>query len=799
MVLLADLTIVELPGPAGLAYCAKLFADAGARVVKVEPPEGASDRARPGPAVAGPSPHFLAFNTGKSSYVADPADPACQSDLDTLISDADLLLLGGPGDDPYGAGERAAEWAERRPSLVVTQLTPFGAFGPHASWKSSMLVQYASSGWMHVTGLPDREPLAPGGTFAESIPGLGAASAALMALWWRDQTGGVGQVVDVSAQEVMLLCQPYLEVGYAYTGSTRKRNGMPFPMTIVPAADGYLGVNVLTQTQWELLCTYMGRPELIDDERLSDPRHRGAHARELTDLVAGWAADKERASVFSDAQSWRIPLGYVPYLGEVRGMAQHQAREFFAPVVQDGTVIEYPALPFMVDSQRCGIGPAPALGDRGAGGLNPMREARPRTGRSAPSGPPSAQAAGAPAVGPLSGLRVVDLSMFWSGPLAADILAQYGAEVIKVESVQRVDGWRGMAADPGIERSNIFNGVNLNKLGITLDLTSDEGRDLLKPLVQRADLLIENFSPRVMGNFGLTDDVLHAWQPNLIVLSMPAFGQTGPWRDFVGFAPTIEQLSGLPELTGYQGGPPMLTGNSVADPCAGLFGAFAVLAVLRQCRSTAGGAHIDLSQLEAMTNLLGPELVAEQLGASPPARLANSSPGLVPSGCYPAAGDDNWIVISAAAPDAWVGLNAVAARGWAGDPRFSSPEVRGRHAGELDQQIGAWTSLHDAADLADALQSRRVASAPVYTPRTVYDDVHLAARSSTKELDRAHVGPVRYPVLPFKFSRSPGNVERPGPTLGQDNDSVLGGLLGVSGARLAALRASRVIGESTGK
>jgi crotonobetainyl-CoA:carnitine CoA-transferase CaiB-like acyl-CoA transferase len=389
--------------------------------------------------------------------------------------------------------------------------------------------------------------------------------------------------------------------------------------------------------------------------------------------------------------------------------------------------------------------------------------------------------------------------MYWSGPLAADLLAQYGAEVIKVESVQRVDGWRGMAADPGIERSNIFNGVNLNKLGITLDLTSEAGRDLLKPLVQRADVLIENFSPRVMGNFGLTDDVLHGWQPNLIVLSMPAFGQSGPWRDFVGFAPTIEQLSGLPELTGYEDGPPVLTGNSVADPCAGLFGAFAVLAVLRHRRSATGGAHIDLSQLEAMTSLLGPELVAEQLGHPRPARMGNSSSDAAPSGCYPAAGDGNWIVITAETPDAWAELNAVADRGWSEDSRFCSPAARLQHADELDELIGAWTYLHDAASLADDLQSHRVAAAPVYTPKTLYHDEHLAARGSTKELDRAYVGLVRYPVLPFKLSRSPGYVDRPGPTLGQDNDSVLRGLLGVSDARLAALRASRVIGESPEK
>jgi crotonobetainyl-CoA:carnitine CoA-transferase CaiB-like acyl-CoA transferase len=794
--LLTDLTVVELPGPGELAYCAKLFADAGARVVKVEPPEGDPDRARPGPAVGGSSAHFLAFNTGKASHVVDPAGAGCQAELDALISAADLLLVGGPGADPYGGFERAAAWADRHPSLVVTQLTPFGAFGPRAGWASSMLVQYASSCWMHVTGLPAREPLAPGGTLAESIPGVGAAAASLMALWWRDRADGAGQLVDVSAQEVMLLCQPYLEVGHAYTGSSRRRSGMPFPMTIVRAADGYLGVNVLTQTQWELLCNYMGRPELIDEDRLSDARRRGAHARELTDLVAGWAADKERTSVFSDGQSWRIPFGYVPYLDEVRPMAQHRARAFLAPVDQQGTVIEYPTLPFMVDSRRCAVRPAPGLGEGPVPPVPPVpAAARPPAGRRAPAPAPGP----GPDRGPLSGLRVVDLSMYWSGPLAADLLAQYGAEVIKVESVQRVDGWRGMASDPGIERSNLFNSVNLNKLGITLDLTSEAGRELLQPLVRRADVLVENFSPRVMGNFGLTDDVLHRWQPSLIVLSMPAFGQSGPWRDFVGFAPTIEQLSGLPELTGYPDGPPMLTGNSVADPCAGLFGAFGLLAVLRHRRSSPGGAHIDFSQLEAMTSLLGPELIATQLGAPPPDRVGNSSSRIAPTGCYPAAGSDNWIVITAATDAAWDGLNAVARRGWRDDHRFVSPEARLRHAGELDEELRAWTALHDAATLADDLQAHGVAAAPVSTPKSTYLDEHLAARGSTKELERDYVGPARYPVLPFKFSRSPGTVDRAGPTLGQDNDSVLGGLLGLSEANLAALRASRVIGESPGK
>lgn len=767
--LCADLRVVELPGSPAASFCGALLAGVGAHVLKIEPPGG--DPLRTDPAL------FAAVNGGKSSRVVDPYDTGA---LDAAVAAADVVLVGSrgsDGEDAFGAAPAVDRWLDADPTLVVTWVSPFGRSGPLAGWASSDLVQLAMSLWLQATGRPECEPLAVGGRLAELVPGLAAASATLMALRARS-VSGLGQLVDVSQQEALLLCQPYFELGVAYTGIERRRNGMPFPMTVVPAADGYLGVNVLTQQQWELLCAFSGRVDLLEDPRLATPVDRLPHAAELTDTFAAWAADKPKAATFVEGQGWRIPFGYVPHVGEVTGMEQHVARRFFTTVSgPDGTPIQVPTVPFLVDGERRDAAPAPGIG---------QERPAPPVGRDAPT---AAAAATALDRGPLTGVKVVDLSMFWSGPLTAGLFAQYGADVVKVESVQRVDGWRGLAGTPGIEGSNLFNGVNLNKRGITLDLTSERGRELLRPLVEQADVLVENFSPRVMANFGLTDDVLLGWNPRLVILSMPAFGLSGPWRDFVGFAPTIEQLSGLPELTGYPGGPPALSGNSLADPCAGLAGCFALLATLHSGRT---GVHVDLSQLEALTSLLAPEIVHVQLTGEQVVRRGCTAPGVAPQNVYPAAGDDRWVVLGAPTDATWAALAAVAGRGWETDERFASADARRANATDLDAAIAAWTAEHDAAELAARLQAAGVPAAPVLRPAQLDDDGHLLARGSRQELAREHVPTVPYTVLPFKFSATPGRVERPAPTLGRHNAEVLG----LPDAELTALREARIIGET---
>ena len=402
-----------------------------------------------------------------------------------------------------------------------------------------------------------------------------------------------------------------------------------------------------------------------------------------------------------------------------------------------------------------------------------------------------------PYAGPLSGVRVADLSMWWSAPLSTELFALMGAEVIKVEAIQRVDGWRlaaRMAVDAGVEGAPNFNGVNVNKLGITLDLSRPEGRELLRPIVETADVLVENYSPRVMENLGLADDVLYGWNERLVILSMPGFGLESPWRDYVGFAPTIEQLSGLPVLTGYEAGPPTLSGNSLADPVAGYTGCLALLAALHDRDRTGKGQHVDLSQLEALTSLLGYALLTQELAGATPARRGNGHPCAL-RGCYPCRGEDRWAVVAAWSDKEFAALCGVIGHPeFAHDVRFSSLEQRLANRDIIDAAIGAWTSTLDPEVVAERLQAGGVPAAPVLGPAGLLADEHLRERGYWVDLDRDFVGRHPHPGLPFRFRRTPGEVREAAPTLGRDNRRVLGGLLGLDEAELSALEASGVIG-----
>jgi crotonobetainyl-CoA:carnitine CoA-transferase CaiB-like acyl-CoA transferase len=364
---LQDLLVVELSDGIAGAFCAKSLADLGARVIKIEPRAG--DRLRGIGPFAGGTPDdehgslFLWLNTGKESVSLDIGHSDGEDVLMALLERADVLVLGGQPDPLAAAGIEAAAVMERFPRLVVTRITPFGVEGPHAGWRSDDIVLYAMSGWMHMTGTPDREPLASGGALAETIPGLAAASATLMAIHARGRDGR-GQLVDVSQQEVLALVQPYTSVGYSYTGIERPRNGMPFPMTIVPSADGYLGINVLTQAQWEGLCAFTGLVDLLEDERFATPGGRAEHARELTDRFAEWASSHEKATVFHNGQEWRVPFGYVPHISEVRGLEQHVARRFFQAVDHPGAgELVYPSIPYTFDGARPELSRAPLRGE----------------------------------------------------------------------------------------------------------------------------------------------------------------------------------------------------------------------------------------------------------------------------------------------------------------------------------------------------------------------------------------------------------------------------------------------------
>jgi crotonobetainyl-CoA:carnitine CoA-transferase CaiB-like acyl-CoA transferase len=417
--------------------------------------------------------------------------------------------------------------------------------------------------------------------------------------------------------------------------------------------------------------------------------------------------------------------------------------------------------------------------------------------RSAPRG--RASLMGEHTAGALRGLRVIEIAQGWAGPLVGAMFADFGAEVIKVESVGRLDWWRGVAVGDDalvFERSALFNGINRNKLGVTLDLQSADGRSMLLSLVREADVFVENFTSHTMEKLNLTHRVLSAENPGLISISMPAFGSTGPWRDFPALGTTVESMCGVQSLTGYEGGPPRMQGTSW-DPVIGLYASFAAMAAIHHRRLTGKGQHIEVSHIEAGTHFVAAPFLEYLLTGRIPRRRGNTSDVFAPHGCYPTQGEDEWITLVARSDREWCTLVAVLGD----DPSLCHPDyatVRGRLARRdaLDQAIGALTGQRARDGLFRELQAAGVPAAPVSTPPDLLGDEHLMARQFWTAVERAHVDTHLYPSRFLTMSRTPPSYDRPAPTLGQDNDMILSKHLGLSPDAIADLERRGIIGTS---
>lgn len=398
---------------------------------------------------------------------------------------------------------------------------------------------------------------------------------------------------------------------------------------------------------------------------------------------------------------------------------------------------------------------------------------------------------------PLEGVRVVDLSMWWAGPFATMELAGLGAEIIKVEAIQRVDGYRGGYAAVGQrawEKTPTFLAFNLGKLDVTLDLSRPEGTALVMGLARAADVVINNYSARVMDNFGLGYPVLRKENPSIIMVSMPGFGADGPWRDYTGFAFNLEQLSGLAYHTGFPDGPPCNLG-AAADPIMGMYSAFAVMTALEHRRRTGQGQEVDLAHLEALTAFAAGPVLDYQLNGRVAARAGNLDLAAAPHNFYPCRGQDQWVAISVSGDDEWRRLvKALGGPAWAADPRFADQMGRWKLQEQLDARIAQWTRDKDKKDVMRICQEAGVAAGAALDGHDLLSDPHLAARRFYQRIDRTEAGPQPYPRLPFLVDDEPVPWKSPAPTLGQHNRQVLGGLLGMTEAELSDLERAQVIG-----
>ena len=401
---------------------------------------------------------------------------------------------------------------------------------------------------------------------------------------------------------------------------------------------------------------------------------------------------------------------------------------------------------------------------------------------------------------PLRGIRILDLTMGWAGPLASRYLADEGAEVIKIEGPGHFDWWRGWDlggkadANQTHEKSPNYNYNNRNKRGVAIDLTRPEGRALALKLAETCDAAIENQATGVMAKLGLTYADLKAANPSIIMLSMPGFGAEGPWSAYRAYGSTVEQSSGLPHLTGRPEDPPAMCHIAYGDAAGGMSAAAALLVALFHRRRTGEGQRVDLAQVEGLMQfgIHGP--ITQAMTGAPPERLGRRHPLHVPHGVFPCAGEDRWIAAAVTVDEAWPALARLLGReDWAADPALATPEGRRAIEDEIEQALAAFTAAREPQAAAEALRGAGVAAAPTVRSADLLSDPLLAARGFWVEIDRAHVGPKPHPLNPWSYDGVRTPIRSPAPTLGEHTEAVLRDLLNLPEAEIEALRAEGVV------
>lgn len=786
----------------------------GAEVIAVEPRGGTRAR-RTGPWLggqAGPerSLTHLAYNRGKRSveldYVSDPADRA---ELLRLVAGADVLIDSAPAGYLSSIGLGPDDLAVHNPALVTCSITAFGGDGPQAGQLATDLTIAAASYAMTLNGDSDRPPVRVGVPQAFHFGAATAAAAVIIALQERARSG-LGQHLDASAQAGLLLsCQGAVMSQWCRAPSpTRTAGGArvgPLSLQFVyPAADGWVSIShvfgnaigprtaALMQVVHEAgFCSAeLAGKDWVRFAELVDRGEEPAEAlEEAKAAITAWTSSKTKDELLAVALAERLLIAPICTSEDVVRSEHFTGRGFFESVQVAGLDAPVPLPSTYVvrnGEPRRALGPAPRLGQHTA-------ELRAEPARTPAVGSPT----GERPARCLEGLRVVDLTWSIAGPVTVRVLADHGADVIKVESSTRLDAARGFMPIydnvPGVEQSGLYDDMNLNKRSIALNLTKPEGREVLVDLIRWADVVVESFTPRAMPAWGLGYDQLKEINPSLIMLSTCLFGQDGPLSSLAGYGNLGAALSGFFWLAGWPDRAPAGPFLAYTDYTSNALLLAALLAAIDHRRRTGEGCYLDGAQAEAAMHYLSTALVEYACNGDVVSRMGNADREMAPHGLYPVLGEDRWAAVVCQDDAAWPALCAAIGRpDLAADPDLATAAGRLARQAELDEAVAAWTTGRDGLEVEQVLQAAGVAAHRLVTGMECLADPQLVHRDHFVEFDHP-LGRRLVERARVRFSRVPAGVDRSSPLLGEHTFDILTGTLGYDGDRIADLAVAEAL------
>ncbi len=770
---LHGINVLEMTNDISGRYTGRLLSDMGANVIKVEAEDSIRDYR---------SIESLAYDTNKKSIILNFETDAGKEHLRSLIKTIDVFIFTGTYEDIEQLSDAGLHFSDLRQlnsRLITTSITPFGETGPYKNYRGYGLNAMALSGLMMIQGDDKKEPVNAPGNQSYLLPDIHAANGIFYALISRETTGR-GQHVEISQQEV--LANIFFQIiRYSATGEISERlggQGNLAPYNLYECQDGWVSLAVLLAPQAKVFFDWVGDPALQTDYWYSLESRMGENMEFIESIVRPFIKEFTVADFVTKAQALRLPAAPLNTPGQFADNDQFQFRDYFENVqFEDGTNYRLPGAPFRMSKSPLRISAAAPVRGQDADLLN-QNGSDEQVDRDVPLEPDGAN-------GPLEGIRILDFTRIWAGPYSTRLLADYGAEVIKVES-SLFDTDNRIGATPYVAD------LNRNKTGITLDLHKDEAIAIAKELVKKCDLVIDNFALGVIERFGLGYDELKKINPEIIQISMPGWGSSGPRKDDVAFGFNLVSVSGLSYIWGHPDSAPNARCKfDYPDFLVASLTTLASLAALYFKKRTGIGQKVEVAQVEAIGNTLSEYFLNYFINGEEGEPLGNYHSEYSPHGVFPCKGDDSWCAIAISDDIEWEKLvEVMGSPDWATSEVYKSSRTRKNEEESINQKLSEWTAQYTNLQLTHMLQKVGLAATPVLNSEGLYWDPQLRGRNYIVSLDHVDWGVLEQPGVTVGLSETPGGSWTPSPGLGQHNQYVLEEILGLNQKDIELLRSS---------